>query len=94
MVRPRMRRRIMFRPEIKFFKPRGVPMRDLEIVNLTHEEVEALRLRHMQDLEQEEVAKKMNTSRPTVQRILSSGYKKLISAIVKGKAIAIEDDYE
>ncbi|NIP32456.1 DUF134 domain-containing protein [Candidatus Saccharibacteria bacterium] len=94
MVRPRLRRHIRFFPNIKFFKPRGVPMRDLEIETLTHEEVEALRLRHLKDLEQEEVAKQMKTSRTTVQRILNSGYKKLITAIVKGKAIAIEDDYE
>ena len=94
MVRPRLKRRIRFFPNIKFFKPRGVAMRDLEIENLSHEEVEALRLRHLKDLEQEEVAKKMNTSRTTVQRILNSGYKKIIGAIVYGRAIAIEEDKE
>jgi len=86
-----LRRRINFRPTVKFFKPRGVPMRNLEIENLSHEEIEALRLRHLQDLEQEEVARRMNTSRTTVQRILDSGYKKLIAAIVKGRAIEIEE---
>lgn len=67
-------------------------MRDLQIENLTHEEVEALRLRHLEGMEQEEVAEKMKTSRTTVQRILNSGYKKLIGAIVHGRAIAIEED--
>ena len=67
-------------------------MRDLQIENLTHEEVEALRLRHLEDMEQEEVAEKMKTSRTTVQRILNSGYKKIIGAIVHGRAIAIEED--
>jgi len=66
-------------------------MRALEVIEITHEEMEALRLRHLKDLEQEEVAKEMNTSRTTVQRILNSGYKKIITALTKGKAIAIEE---
>lgn len=64
-------------------------MRYLEIIELTTEEAEALRLRNMQDLEQEEAAKKMNTSQSTYQRILSSAYKKVTEAIIEGKAIKI-----
>ena len=64
-------------------------MRKLEIVELTAEEVEALRLRNMKDLEQEEAAKKMNTSQSTYQRILSSAYKKITEALIEGKAIKI-----
>jgi predicted DNA-binding protein (UPF0251 family) len=57
MVRPRLCRRIRFNPKITYFKPQGVPMRFLEIVELTTEEKEAYRLRHINDLEQEEAAK-------------------------------------
>jgi len=64
-------------------------MRELEIIELTTEEVEALRLRNMKDLEQEEAAKKMNTSQSTFQRILSSAYKKITEALIGGKAIKI-----
>ncbi len=64
-------------------------MRDLEMVELTSEEVEALRLRNTEDLEQEEAAKKMNTSQSTFQRILSSAYKKITEALIEGKAIKI-----
>jgi predicted DNA-binding protein (UPF0251 family) len=64
----------------------------LEQETLSYEEMEALKLRHLKRMEQEEVAKKMKTSRPTVQRILASGHKKIITALVKGKAIAIEKD--
>jgi predicted DNA-binding protein (UPF0251 family) len=64
-------------------------MRYLEIVELTIEEVEALRLRNIKDLEQEEAAKKMNTSQSTFQRILSSAYKKITEALIEGKAIKI-----
>ncbi|OGZ18725.1 MAG: hypothetical protein A2175_00350 [Candidatus Nealsonbacteria bacterium RBG_13_42_11] len=89
MVRPRLCRRIRFNPNITYFKPQGVPMRFLEIIELTTEEAEALRLRNMKDLEQEEAAKKMNTSQSTFQRILSSAYKKITEAIIEGKAIKI-----
>ena len=64
-------------------------MRALEMVELTAEEVEALRLRNTEDLEQEEAAKKMNTSQSTFQRILNSAYKKITEALIEGKAIKI-----
>ena len=41
----------MFDPKITYFKPQGVPIRFLEIVELTTEEMEAYRLRHINDLE-------------------------------------------
>jgi predicted DNA-binding protein (UPF0251 family) len=89
MTRPRLCRRIQFNPNVVYFKPQGVPMRHLEIVELTMEEAEALRLRNMKDLEQEEAAKKMNTSQSTYQRILASTYKKITEALIGGKAIRI-----
>ena len=64
-------------------------MRFLEVVELTTEEAESLRLRNMKDLDQEEAAKKMNTSQSTYQRILSSAYKKITEALIEGKAIKI-----
>ena len=64
-------------------------MRFLEIVELTTEEVEALRLKNEKGLEQTECAKKMDTSQSTFQRILSSAYKKITRALIDGKAIKI-----
>jgi predicted DNA-binding protein (UPF0251 family) len=64
-------------------------MRLLEVIELTTEEVEALRLRNIKDLGQEEAAKNMNTSQSTFQRILSSAYKKITDALIGGKAIKI-----
>ena len=89
MPRPRLCRRIMFDPKITYFKPQGVPMRFLEIVELTAEELEAYRLRHINGLEQKEAAKKMHTSQSTYQRILYSVYKKIADALINGKAIKI-----
>ncbi len=64
-------------------------MRELEIVELTFEEMEALRLKNIKGLEQAECAKRMNTSQSTFQRILASAYKKITEALVAGKAIKI-----
>jgi len=89
MPRPRLCRRIKFNPNIVYFKPQGVPMRMLDEVELTAEELEALRLKNVKNLDQSEGAKLMKTSRSTFQRILSSAYKKITKALVQGKAIKI-----
>jgi len=89
MPRPRLCRKIEFNPDITYFKPQGVPMKELEIVELTIEETEAYRLRHINNLEQKEAAKRMHTSQSTYQRILYSAYKKIADALINGKAIKI-----
>ncbi|MBN2884334.1 DUF134 domain-containing protein [Patescibacteria group bacterium] len=89
MPRPRLIRNIEFDPEITYFKPQGVPMRNLEVVELTREEVEAYKLRHINDLDQKQAAHKMNTSPSTYQRILYVAYEKIAEALIAGKAIKI-----
>jgi len=64
-------------------------MMDLKIIELTIEEGEALRLKNIEDLDQNECAKRMKTSQTTFQRILTSAYKKVSDALVNGKAISI-----
>ena len=90
MPRPRLCRRIRFRAKVKYFKPQGIPMRNLKTISLTHEEMEALRLKNVKNLDQNEAAQKMNTSQSTFQRILSSAYQKISEALVNGNAIKIE----
>jgi predicted DNA-binding protein (UPF0251 family) len=92
MPRPRLCRRIRFNPSVTYFKPQGVPMRFLEVIELSKEEMEALRLKNIKNLEQTEAARKMNTSQSTFQRILSSAYKKITEALIEGKAIKISSD--
>jgi len=91
MVRPRLSRRIRFDPEVTYYKPRGVPFRELEEEVLKMDEVEALRLCDVKELKQEEAAKKMNISQPTLYRLLNTARKKIASAIITGKAIRIEN---
>jgi uncharacterized protein len=90
MSRPFKCRRIGYLPEVTIFKPAGVPLRELEVINLSYEEVEAIRLKDLEGLEQKPAAEKMNVSRPTFQRILFSARKKLAAALLGGKAIRIE----
>lgn len=89
MTRPRLCRRVGFNAHVNYFKPQGVPMRFLEIVELSLEEAEALRLKNIKGLDQKEAAGKMNTSQSTFQRILSSAYRKVSDALINGKAIKI-----
>ncbi len=90
MPRPRRRRRVRFRPDITFFRPEGVKESYLEESILTVDEFEAVRLKDLEGLDQEESAKKMNISQPTFHRLIRSARKKIADAIVKGKAIKIE----
>ncbi len=89
MPRPKSLRHITFQPNVTYFKPQGVPMRFLDVIELTHEEVECLRLKNIEGLDQDEAAKKIKTSQSTFQRILSSAYKKVSQALIKGQAIKI-----
>ena len=66
-------------------------MRRLEEVVLAKEEMEAIKLKDFDGLEQTEAAEKMKTSQSTYQRILSSARAKIAEAIVKGKALRIEE---
>ncbi|MBN1367467.1 MAG: DUF134 domain-containing protein [Dehalococcoidales bacterium] len=90
MARPFKCRRISFMPGVTYFKPAGIPMRHLEEVRLTVEELEAIRLKDVCGMEQEDAGEKMNISRPTFQRILSAARKKIADALLNGKAIRIE----
>jgi len=89
MPRPRLCRRVRFNPNVTYFKPQGIPMRSLKMIELESEEVEALRLKNIKNMDQIECAKQMNTSQSTFQRILTSAYQKITDALVNGKAIKI-----
>ena len=67
-------------------------MHNLEEIILTREEMEAIKLKDFDGLEQIEAAKKMNTSQSTFQRILTSARIKIADAIVKGKALKIDSE--
>ena len=90
MSRPCKCRRICFMPGVTYFKPAGIPMRVLEENCLSLEEIEAIRLRDLERLEQIECAREMNISRPTYQRVLASARRKIADSLLSGKALRIE----
>jgi predicted DNA-binding protein (UPF0251 family) len=90
LPRPVKCRRIASLPDTNYFKPAGIPMQELEEVNISIEEAEALRLKDLEGLEQEQGAQRMSISRPTFQRVLASARKKLADALLHGKAIKID----
>ena len=90
MPRPPKFRRVAFLPNVTYFKPAGIPLRALGEVQLSVEEAEAIRLKDLESLEQEEGAKRMNISRPTFQRVLEAARLKIADALLHGKVIKIE----
>ena len=79
-----------FKPSVYYFKPQGIPLRMLKEVALLPDELEALKLYEVDGLEQIKAAQKMKISQPTFARTLESAQKKVAQAIIKGKAIRIE----
>ena len=90
MPRPIKWRRVDFVPQVEYFKPAGVPSRTLDEVTLSVEEAEAIRLKDLEALQQEECAGRMRISRPTFHRVLESARSKMADALINGKAIRIE----
>ena len=77
-------------PQVTYFKPAGVPTRLLERVALSVEELEAIRLKDVEGLQQKECAERMRISRPTFHRVLESARQKVADALINGKAVRIE----
>ncbi|MBF0111904.1 MAG: DUF134 domain-containing protein [Desulfamplus sp.] len=90
MVRPVISRKVGYKPEVSYFKPRGIPMLDLMEVSLTVDEREAIRLADLQGHSHEEGGEMMAVSRATFGRILRHARKVIADAIINGKAIKIE----
>lgn len=89
MPRPRVKRHLCFEPEVTYFKPRGIPLRMLEEVELAPDELEALKLHDADGLSQTQSAEQMKISQPTFNRILNSAYSKIAKALTQGLAIKL-----
>lgn len=89
MPRPPKCRRVKCSPQIDYFKPAGVPLRDLTEVYLPVDGYEALRLAEIEGLSHEEAAELMNVSRHTFGRVLSQARRIVAEAVVKGRALSI-----
>jgi len=90
MVRPQKERRVAFKPEISYFKPRGIPMFELEEVCLTVDQREAIRLSDLLGMSHEEAGRHMGVSRATFGRIIQRARQTVADALINCKAINVE----
>ena len=89
-MRPKKNRCVKFNLSEVYFKPRSVPMFELEEINLTVDEIEAVRLCDYLEMSHEKAGKSMDVSRSTFGRIIQGARKKIAEALIYGKAIKIE----
>ena len=90
MGRPIKWRQIEHIPTIENFIPSDQQTTQFDENILKLEELESIRLKDLEGLEQGECAEKMQVSRPTFQRILLSAREKVADSLINGKAIRIE----
>jgi predicted DNA-binding protein (UPF0251 family) len=70
-------------------------MTELALIRLGPDELEAMRLCDLDDHDQTSAGKRMQVSRGTVQRLLTSGRRKVVSALLQTAALVIEErDHE
>ena len=89
MARPLKNRRVHCVPVASYYKPVGIPLRELEEVALGLDELEAMRLTDLDGLQQQAAAERMGVSRQTLGNILNSAHRKLADALLNGKALRI-----
>jgi predicted DNA-binding protein (UPF0251 family) len=92
MPRPRKRRQCRAYDGDRIYKPRSIPMKQLETTQLALSELEAMRLCDVEDLDQEEAGRRMGVSRGTVQRLLKSARAKMAGAILGSRALLIGEE--
>ncbi|PKM09689.1 MAG: hypothetical protein CVV17_00105, partial [Gammaproteobacteria bacterium HGW-Gammaproteobacteria-7] len=87
MSRPKRERSVRCLPEVTHFEPRGVSAGAADAVELSLDELEALRLADLQGRAQADAAERMGVSRATFGRVVASARCKVASALVQGRAI-------
>lgn len=92
MPRPPCPRNISHLPPATYFKPAGIPLRDLKEIQLAADELEAMRLADYEGMYNVEAAGQMGVSRQTFDRIVNRARKKVATALVNGFALRVESD--
>ena len=75
MARPQKQRCVKCEPKVACFKPRGIPMSDLEQVRLSVDQLVAFRLTDLMGLSGHEVGQEMGVARATFGRICQQARK-------------------
>jgi hypothetical protein len=88
-MRNRNRRNVNFDYNRTYYKPKGIPLSELNEIELSEEELETIRLRYVENLSQVESAEKMGISQSQYQRDLVNTLRKVTGALIDGDAINI-----
>ncbi len=90
MARPKNNRIVHQPPLFTEFKPMGVKGRDLEIIILSLDEFEAIRLADNLGLSHEEASGEMHISRSTFSRLIDKARAKVSEMLINGKKLVVE----
>ena len=90
MPRPKCCRQVGDMPYKTCFRPEGATPCSFEVVLLTLDEYEAIRLADLEGLYHEQAASRMNVSRQTFGRIIEAARRKVADVLVNGKVLKIE----
>ena len=93
MVRPKRCRKVCWHSPWRNFTPSGGNISEIKEIIITSEEIEALRLKDVEKLDQLKAAKKMNISQPTFHRLLNEAHEKIAKALVNGNLIKIKGEF-
>lgn len=95
MARPKKWRKVCCLPVNNSFGPMNCKFSEGEVVVMTVDEYEAIRLIDHQGFTQEECSQYMKIARTTVQQIYNDARKKIAKSLVDGKLLKIDGgEYE
>lgn len=89
MPRPIKWRKVCCVPERNIYGPLDSDTDMGDVVNMTVDEYETIRLIDIEGLTQEECAKQMSVARTTVQGIYNEARRKLAQSLINGKVLTI-----
>lgn len=90
MARPKIQRKVCTRAAHAFYKPNGVHMDELKVVELLPDELEAIRLADQEGLNQIDAAVQMQVSRQTFGNIVKRARQKVASSLIQGYALKLQ----
>jgi predicted DNA-binding protein (UPF0251 family)/predicted Fe-Mo cluster-binding NifX family protein len=90
LARPAKWRCLECLPGSKLFGPVGVPARNLEKLRISFDELEALRLLHMEGATQTEAGRRLGVSASTVSRMADRAHRLITEALVTDQAVCVE----
>ncbi len=92
MSRPKKWRKVCELPENNLYGPLDSKINN-EIIIMSVEEYEAIRLIDLEGMMQEEASLQMNVARTTIQKIYIDARRKLAESLINGKTLKIEGGY-